>query len=350
LKKDSKPAKTFSDISDYAYALTLLDRYDHGTLTIEETTRVACRHSSRVTTDKIMTKHKIYMNSYRDLANGINDACEWLSDHGLHYSRTRMGEYKRHLNELADYWEQGRIDELLELRDFPTLLNSCHEASELSYIFTGLSSLSNLSITTKLHEFIKGPPSCKNENASSSNRSRNIAFELYVAARLAAAGFVIDLTKEADIIVVVENYEVFIECKRPQKNHQVNSNLKGALSQLERRYPSANNPEMARGIIAVAIGKILNPDLSFLREPTPEALTNKLSLINKAFIDAFDAKWRNPSDKRTIGVLVYLGIPAVIESQNTLNNCHELAMTTTFTNDHGLDVLTEIRNKVRPLK
>jgi len=28
-------------ISDYAYALTLLDRYDHGTLSIEETTRKA---------------------------------------------------------------------------------------------------------------------------------------------------------------------------------------------------------------------------------------------------------------------------------------------------------------------
>ena len=33
-------------ITDYAYALTLLDRYDHGTLTIEETTRKRCMSST----------------------------------------------------------------------------------------------------------------------------------------------------------------------------------------------------------------------------------------------------------------------------------------------------------------
>lgn len=295
-----------------------------------------------------MTTHKIYMNSYRDLANGINAACEWLNDHGLHYPRTRIGEYKRHLNELANYWEQGKIEELLRIRDFPTLLNSSHEASELSYIYKGLASLPGSSVTSRLQEFIKGPPSSKNENASSSNRGRNIAFELYTAARLAEAGFTIDLTKEADIIVHILDHEVFVECKRPQKDHQVNSNVKAALRQLESRYTSASRPEMARGIIAVAIGKILNPDMLFLQEPTQEALTDRLSSINKAFIDAYDSKWRNPSDCRTIGMLVYLGIPAVIESQNTLNNCHEMAMQTTFTNNYGFDVLAEIRSKLRP--
>jgi hypothetical protein len=297
-----------------------------------------------------MTTHKFYKSDYRDLANEINDACEWLSDHGLDYPRTRVGEYKRHLNEMADYWEQGRVEELLELRDFPTLMNSCHEASELSYIFKGLATLRDFSVTRRLQEFIKGPPSSSKENTSSSNRGRNIAFELNVAARLAAAGFTIDLTKEADIIVSILGHEVFVECKRPQKDHQVNSNIKAALGQLENRYPSANRPDHARGIIAVAIGKILNPEMGFLQAPTSETLTKRLSHINEAFIHKFNAKWRNPADQRTIGVLVYLGIPAVIKKDNILNNCHEMAMTTTFANGNGRDILMEIRNKLRPIE
>lgn len=295
-----------------------------------------------------MNTHNFDTAGYRELADGINDACEWLSDHGLDYPRTRVGEYKRHLNEMAVYWEQGRIEELLKLRDFPTLMNSCHEASELSYIFKGLGSFSDLSVTKKLQDFIKGPSSSKKENASSSNRGRNIAFELYMAARFAAAGFEIDLTKEADIIVHTLNHEVFVECKRPQKKHQVHSNIKGALSQLERRYPTAKRPELARGVIAVAISKVFNPDMLLMKVSTPEALSEKLSLINKAFIDYFEPKWRNPSDSRTIGTLVYLGIPAEIISYNLLTNCHEIAVKTTFTNDFGIDVLMEIRNKIHP--
>lgn len=296
-----------------------------------------------------MTNHKFDTAGYREVANGINDACEWLSDHGLDYPKTRVGEYKRHLNEMADYWEQGKIEELLKLRDFPSLMNSCHEASELSYIYRGLASYSGLSATRKLQDFIKGPTSSKDENASSSNRGRNIAFELYMAARFASAGFAIDLTKEADIIVHVLNHEVFIECKRPQKNHQVHSNIKGALNQLERRYPTAKCPELARGIIAVAIGKVFNPDLRLMEASTAEALSEKLTVVNKAFIDHFEPKWRNPSDNRTIGTLVYLGIPAEIKSQNLLTNCHEIAVKTTFTDNYGIDVLMEIKDKVHPI-
>jgi len=295
-----------------------------------------------------MTTHIFDTIGYRDLANGINDACEWLSDHGLDYPRTRVGEYRRHLNEMADYWEHGRIEELIKLRDFPTLMNSCHEASELSYIYKGLSSFSDLSVSKKLQEFIKGPPSSKNENASSSNRGRMIAFELHMAARFAAAGFTIDLTSEADVIVEILEHEVFIECKRPQQNHQVNSNIKGAINQLERRFPSARCPERARGIIAVAISKVFNPDMFLLNATTPETLSQKLSFITKAFIDHFEPKWKNPTDIRTIGVLVHLGVPAEITSQNLLTNCHEFAIKTTFTNNQGLDVLTEIRDRIHP--
>lgn len=296
-----------------------------------------------------MKDHKFETTGYRELANGINEACEWLSDHGLDCPRTRVGEYKRHLNELADYWEQGKVDELLRLRDFSTLINSCHEASELSNIFKGLVSLADQSIVKKLQEFIKGPVSCLKENASSSsNRGRNIAFELNIAARFATAGFTIDLTKEADIIVYMLDYEVFVECKRPQHDHQINSNIKGALSQLKRRYLTAKNPELARGIIAVAIGKVFNPNMLLIEASTPEYLSQKLSSINKAFIDQYEPKWRNPSDGKTIGALVYLGIPAEIKNLKMLANCHEIAVKTTFSNDFGIDILTEIKDRIHP--
>lgn len=296
-----------------------------------------------------MTTHKFGTIKYRELANEINYACEWLSDHGLDYPRTRVGEYKRHLNEMADYWEQDRIGDLLKHRDFPTLMNSCHEASELLYIFKGLSSFSAMSVTKKLQEFIKGPTSYTRENSSSSNRGRNIAFELHIAARFATAGFSINLTSDADLIVSIFDHEVFIECKRPQYNHQINSNIKGALRQLEHRYPSAASPSQARGIIAISISKVYNPNLFLLEASTLEALAGKLTTIDETFIDHFDPKWRNPSDSRTIGVMVHLSIPAEIKSQNLLTICHEFAIKTTSPNKRELDLLTEIKDRLHPV-
>lgn len=281
--------------------------------------------------------------SYRELSVVINDACDWLASHGLDYPKTRVGVYRKHLNEMADFFENNRIGELLNRRDFSEIVNSSFEANDFFYIYKGLSQTNDPSLPDKLKDFVKGPSSYLNENVHSTNRGRNIAFELHIAARFASAGLEIDLTSDADLIVKIDNYELFIECKRFQKGTQIHSRVKGALKQLSKRYLTAQNPDMARGIIALSIGKVINPTMRILSASSPQEIGNELSRVNESFLKLFSKKWKNPVDSRSVGVLIHLGAPAIVRSQNLLTNCNEFALTPTFNNNRDYDFLNDVR-------
>lgn len=275
--------------------------------------------------------------SFRALADEIEEVCAWLSGHGLRISPSRIGTYKKHINEMADYYDNDKVDQLLELRSFHELVNSSFEANELRHIYKGLNNVKGESLTEKLLEINKGPFIYTEENTSSTNRARNIAFELNIAARLIQAGYEVDLSDEADLIVKDSEYEVYIECKRPQKEHQINSNIKGALKQLHKRYGISKSSNKVRGLIAISIVKVFNPELYLLVANTPKELIEKVQKINITFIEQFKSKWRTPDDKKTIGAIIHVGCPFEIKKLNLLTNCNQYDL---YCNDY-IDTIDE---------
>ncbi len=268
--------------------------------------------------------HKFDTITYRDQANSVVEACEWLCKHGLNLQNTRINKYKNDLIELADYFEADKIKEFQALKSFDDIVNSTAEASEFIYIYRGLSRLTDKTIIAKLRDFIKGPESSNHElPSSSSNRARNVSFELYMAALFVLAGFEIDLTSLADIIVKINEFQVFIECKRPQSETGVNGNINDALSQLNKRYEVATDQNLARGIIALSVSKISNQNTNFIETNDELSIRPILFRKNKEFADKFGKKWQHPSNEKTIGAILQLNTSAYFHRSKLVTHCNE---------------------------
>ncbi|MDQ7838346.1 MAG: hypothetical protein RDU59_07620 [Thermodesulfobacteriota bacterium] len=269
----------------------------------------------------IRTKYELVYKS-------IDDATLWLSAHGLNIDRTRIGEYKRVFKKFLDKYNSGNFTVEEQKEFFSTYVNLVYETQELVYISNGLSKLINSDLDERLKKFIKGPVINTAENSDkSTNLGRNIAFELLIASKLSSSGFEIDLGTEADLSIIHNNIKIFIECKRPQYKHQINSNIKGAFRQLKKRYNEYDGQKNVLGLIALSVSKILNPDLDILVSSNSFLMHSYIEKILDNFHNDHKKKYLNPGDQRTIGMIVYFSTPVSIEEEGIVAHSHLIDFT-----------------------
>lgn len=267
----------------------------------------------------MIQSHKFAIKSFEDTAADLERACAWLSSLGCALPRTRIGLYQRDIVALAAYYNSDNVGRLTGPGRFEELLNSIYEATELISIHRGLESHTNPSLVSKLKELTAGPIYGGKENSnSSSNKARNTSYELLMAARLAAAGYDIDLSTEADIIARKDDFVFYVECKRPQSADGVNSNLKAALRQLRTRYEASDNPAVVRGIVALSINKAVPVAPRVLKSATHSAAGAELARVVEQFRQENEHRWRNVRDGRTIGVLLDFRALIILDDMNLI--------------------------------
>lgn len=267
---------------------------------------------------------------FTEINEDIEKAADWLNDMGLNFLKTRIGEYRKNVGILVDLHEKGNYEEMNRL--YPTLVNSLYEASEWMKIYRGLGFLQNQSLVKKLRDFLKGPEWVIDEKISSaSNRPRNIAFELLIASGIATNGIEPDFTTHSDIAFPLESKNILVECKRPQSLSAIDKNIKLAAKQLKRRFQSNIRPNV-RGIVAVDISKVGNPDFKILETPNTESLNSYLMATVTSFIDSFGYIWNRIKHRKIIGLLVRFSGVAVIKNMNLL----------TYFQQWGLDPLSKL--------
>ncbi len=265
---------------------------------------------------------------YEDVYNSIDDATVWLSEHGLEIDQTRIGEYKRAFKKFLEKYNSYKFTLDEQKQFFSTYVNLVYEIQELVHIYQGLSKIHNSHLTERLRRFIKGPEIVTAENPSkSTNVGRNIAFELLIASRLSSSGFEIDFGTKADLTFIYNNSRFFIECKRPQYSHQINSNIKGAFRQLRNRYSEYEGQKNVFGITALSVSKILNPDLDLLVSPNTHLMHSYIEKLLDRFHDEHKKKYLNTGDQRTIGMIVYFSTPVSIEEEGIMAHSHLIDFT-----------------------
>jgi hypothetical protein len=173
---------------------------------------------------------------YSNLPSELQAATQWLDRLGIAYSATRFGNYKKTLNKLESARLAGinLYDAASELSAFASLF----EANELVTIHQCLADKRlDTYLRPKLKELVSGPYSYVDENASSSNKARNIGFELAVIARLSAAGLAIRQDGGiSDVVAQLGSTPVIVECKRPQSEVGIPRAIADARYQLAKRY------------------------------------------------------------------------------------------------------------------
>ncbi len=264
--------------------------------------------------------------SYREHAEQFAAACDWLIDLGVSVDSTRAAEYRAMLAAIAEYYEAGKIDALVEKHGYPRLFNATVEAHEFNHIHTGLIGRSDTEMLSRLREFVRGTALLIDESPQrNKNRSRNIGFELSVAAAAARSAVPITFEAPGDLCLLPKSDPIAVECKRPFTARKIEARVSEGIEQLRQRYKSSANPRDAHGILALSITKTENDGSKHLVGPDEASIRVQIDGIFLQFISQHRRHWESRVDGRTLAVLLELCAPCRIATPSILAVAREYA-------------------------
>jgi hypothetical protein len=252
--------------------------------------------------------------TYAEMLDQIKALEAWLIAVAQDPYNTRLSKYKHDISILADPAKLANLRSHFSEPELRGLFFTFTEIHELSTIFSTLNAQHEHVLKDRFLEAITGPASSVMEKPSnSSNRPRNLQFELLLMAHLAGAGFPIVDTRLSDIQTSFMDRTIIIECKRPQREKSIHAAIKDGVQQLQRRH--SGNQLKSIPVLALSLTKVITEGHIMLRAPDArsalEALSGAIHQIIEPHVPYFHAQARNS----VAGILVHA--TACIIRQNT---------------------------------
>jgi len=250
----------------------------------------------------------------------LRSAIDWFEEIGANPEPTRVGRYFRQLEELDRAAKANDLQSFYRSHDLGEHIIMLSEVEEILGVYRFLSSESSAVFLAKLKQAIRGGIIPGDETSrGGSVRPRNVLFELFLGSVYTSAGFQVDFSKEADLVLSFEGRDIFVECKRPQRDHSVNGCVKGAAAQLLRRYASSSDPSAARGVIALSISKVITRGSRYrVSSERPDFLRDQYGMCLQ-FIARHKQRWIAKADSRTLGTLLYLNLPHFVRQDASIH-------------------------------
>ena len=200
------------------------------------------------------------------------------------------------------------------------MLVTLFEATGLVMIHEGLCNYPDqVSLRRRLRQLATGPVWGAGEIMNNAGtQARDVGFELMTAARCSAAGYEVDLSTRADVIVSRAGDTTVIECKRPQSAAAVERNVKSALEQLSRRYHLCKKADRPRGIVAISIDKATGMAHQFFNAQSREVAAKEIQKVANRFFAEHRHRWDAVEDSRTIGVLLNFRSLTILQELNMI--------------------------------
>jgi hypothetical protein len=195
---------------------------------------------------------KFIANS-KELDKKFIEACEWLTTFGIDYKKTRFGLYEKDFKDFVEGKGEKTAKESLE-----TFMNANLEATELVRLKTTFESFDNTQLSESIKKLVAGQ---RFRNSSDKDQSRDFAFELSIGSRFSKAGYAVNLRTISDLVVIIGNRKLYVECKRLKSYNQLEKRVKSANEQIKKRLRSEVSSK-ARGMVALNITDIINPTAS----------------------------------------------------------------------------------------
>lgn len=186
----------------------------------------------------------------RVIKTEYKEACNWISDLGIEYKKTRFGNYEKDLDEFIKNGGKGSAEESVKV-----FLNAQLEANEIIRIKNSFDSFNSSQALETIKKSVAGQ---RFRNGSNTDQSRDFAFELSMAARFLKAGYEVDLRTITDIVVEIEGKTLYVECKRIKSEKQLEKRVKEANKQTKKRIEN-NTGSKARSFIALNLTDVINP-------------------------------------------------------------------------------------------
>ena len=250
----------------------------------------------------------------------LRRAIDWFEKIGANPEPTRVGRYLRQLEEVDQATKANDLQSFYRSHDLGKHIIILSEVEEILGVWRFLSSESSAVFLAKLKQAIRGGIIPADETRrGGSMRARNVLFELFLGSVYTSAGFQVDFSKEADLLFSFEGRDIFVECKRPQRDHSVNGCIKGAAAQLLCRYPSSSDPSAARGVIALSIGKVITRGSRYRVSSEPPDFLREDYGVFLQFIARHKQRWNAKADSQTLGTLLYLNLPHFVRQDASIH-------------------------------
>jgi len=162
-------------------------------------------------------------------------------------------------------------------------------------------SLGDFAARARIERALNGPADLALESANN-NEGRNFMFELIMAGRFAAAGFLPSFDKGPDIHLTFAGLEVAVQCKRPFSEAKLEQNIRKAIRQLRDGKADLN-------LITVSVSRLLCAGDPF---GIPELADRKLchpylEATLENIVERTSRFWRGKMDRT--GILFYAFTP-----------------------------------------
>jgi hypothetical protein len=190
-----------------------------------------------------------------------------------------------------------------------TLVIALMESVDFGDIVAHIDAVEPALLRPKIKDVLQGPYLPNDEN-NTSNRSRNILFELSLAAKLRQAGFQPILGEHPDLVCEVMGRKVGFECKRPFSLARVPDRIQQAEGQLRRDLGDLRKfSPNARGIVAISLSRVFNPYNKLFVHSTEKSGREGLERLVSGIVDEFKPMWNALRDP-IIGTLFHVVTPA----------------------------------------
>lgn len=241
-------------------------------------------------------------------AEKVTDAArliEYLESKGLRARQTRLGEYSR-------FYRRFLSGECSDKEVEDKLLFVMREMDEWSWIYRGLTKSEPEGSLELLRQALGGVAFAKGEAADT--RPRNIQLELRVASYFLQTGFSVSFSGLSDLVLDVEGFPVFVECKRLNSPRQVTKRAKEAAHQLKQSYQ--NSRKSSYGLVVIDASRIIHPKQGIATGPSEAIVRSGLQAQLKAFDREHDTSEVFARDKRLISVWIQAIAPGFHSTGN----------------------------------
>jgi hypothetical protein len=254
--------------------------------------------------------------SFEEIREKLGRALELCRNLGLDPVGSRFEGHQQRLDHLvtvARLSQQGvvvgrNVEQELQDRGLEYVV-ALTESTELGDLLPFIQTCDATIVRRKLLQILTGPPLPSDEDPNS-NQSRNVLFELSLAAKLHRAGLAPMLADTPDVACQVLGKQLYFECKRPFSSAGVAGLIRKAVRQLAR---DTGRHVGARGVVAVSFSKIMNAgDRLFVFSGEAEGrhgLRAALGAAAELTMQALERELR--AKKHIVGVLFHVITPAV---------------------------------------
>lgn len=186
----------------------------------------------------------------------LYDLIGWLKSENIDTSNTRIPKY---IKFLEDYEKNDSLDPENNEEDKDTIteyLYVLRETHELIWIFKGIKKQFPEGVVNLFKKSIGGKNYARHDKDST---ARNYQFELRILSYFLRRDWEVDITSRTDIITRKNKFTFYIECKRLSSKKKIESRVREAAKQLDRKTKKTKLSRKDLGIAVFDVTKIAYP-------------------------------------------------------------------------------------------